>query len=56
VARDEIALAISAGELSFGYVDFVAQPPPVFDVSHAEDCADFRGVADAIVVHRACRG
>ena len=40
VALEEIAQAIAAGELSLGYLDYVAQPPPVLEQTHAELCAE----------------
>ena len=36
----EIAEAISAGDLSFGYLDYVAQPPPVLSSTHADICVE----------------
>jgi adenylate cyclase len=40
VALEEIAEAISAGELSFGYLDYVAQPPLVLERTHADICVE----------------
>jgi adenylate cyclase len=40
VALDEVAQAIRAGELSLGYLDYVAQPAPVLELTHAEVCAE----------------
>jgi adenylate cyclase len=40
VALEEIGEAISAGELSFGYLDYVAQPPPVLEQTHADLCSE----------------
>jgi adenylate cyclase len=35
VLPEQIAAAIAAGELSFGYLDYVLQPPPVVDRTYA---------------------
>jgi adenylate cyclase len=36
VQPEQIAAAMEAGELSFGYLDYVLQPPPVIDRTYAE--------------------
>jgi adenylate cyclase len=40
VQPDEIAAAIAAGELSFGYLDYVIQPPPVIDRTYSQAAED----------------
>jgi adenylate cyclase len=36
VQPEQIAAAMKAGELSFGYLDYVLQPPPVMDRTYSE--------------------
>jgi adenylate cyclase len=36
VAPEQIATAMAAGELSFGYLDYVMQPPPVVDRTYSQ--------------------
>jgi adenylate cyclase len=36
VQPEQIATAMKAGELSFGYLDYVLQPPPVMDRTYSE--------------------
>ena len=40
VALEEIAEAIATGQLSFGYLDYVAPPPRVLGQTYAELCAE----------------
>jgi adenylate cyclase len=40
VQPDQIAAAMAAGELSFGYLDYVIQPPPVIDRTYSEAAED----------------
>jgi class 3 adenylate cyclase len=40
VQPEQIAAAMEAGELSFGYLDYVVQPPPVIDRTYAEIADD----------------
>jgi adenylate cyclase len=40
VALQDVAEAISAGELSLAYLDYVAQPPPVLERTQADFCAE----------------
>jgi adenylate cyclase len=40
VTLEEIAHAIAAEELSFGYLDYAMQPPPVLERTQAEVCAE----------------
>lgn len=40
VEPEQIAAAMAGGELSFGYLDYVMQPPPVIDRTYAEAAAD----------------
>lgn len=40
VEPEQIAAAMAAGELSFGYLDYVMQPPPVIDRTYSEVADD----------------
>jgi adenylate cyclase len=40
VQPEEIATAMAAGELSFGYLDYVMQPPPVVDRTYSQAAED----------------
>jgi adenylate cyclase len=40
VQPEQIAAAMEAGELSFGYLDYVLQPPPVIDRTYSEVADD----------------
>jgi adenylate cyclase len=48
VALDEVAKALAEGQLSFGYLDYVAQPPPVVEQTHVELCAELGVAWDAL--------
>jgi hypothetical protein len=40
VQPEQVAAAMAAGELSFGYLDYVLQPPPVIDWTYSEVADD----------------
>jgi len=40
VQPEQIAAAMAAGELSFGYLDYVMQPPPVIDRTYSQAAGD----------------
>ena len=48
VQPEQIAAAMAAGELSFGYLDYVMQPPPVIDRTYSQTAADL-GVPFGVV-------
>jgi adenylate cyclase len=48
VALDEIAQAIRSEQLSLGYLDYVAQPPPVLEQTYAELFAELGIPFDAL--------
>lgn len=48
VRPEQIAAAMAVGELSFGYLDYVMQPPPVVDRTYSQAAEDLAVPFDVV--------